>query len=131
MDSDLDKIRRIFEVNVFGTLAVSQAFAPLLVQGAHHAGKMRRTSIVNVIGLGFMRGKWQLMLGCIQLGSISDFGTPHIAGYSASKAALKACSYAMRGEMAGFGVDVIFVLLGTPMSCFPCSCRRFVHFVTT
>jgi NAD(P)-dependent dehydrogenase (short-subunit alcohol dehydrogenase family) len=75
--------RRQFEVNVFGTVAVTRALLPHLVES--------RGRIVNV-------------------SSISGFVAPPIlAPYSASKHALEAFSDALRRELGSTGVDVVVV----------------------
>jgi NAD(P)-dependent dehydrogenase (short-subunit alcohol dehydrogenase family) len=79
----LDQIRRLFEVNVFGALAVAQAFLPAL----------RET-----------RGR------LVFVGSISGrIAFPFTAPYSASKFALRAFADALRIELrpAGIGVSLI------------------------
>lgn len=50
LDADLDEARRLFDVNVWGLLAVTQAFAPLLVASASKGGKPRVVNIGSVAG---------------------------------------------------------------------------------
>jgi NAD(P)-dependent dehydrogenase (short-subunit alcohol dehydrogenase family) len=79
----LDKIRQQFEVNVFGQLAVTQAFLPLLRKG--------RGRIVN-------------------MGSISGrVSNPFIAPYSASKFALESFTDALRVELMPWGISVSII----------------------
>ena len=80
-DVDLEVVRRLFEVNVFGTLAVSQAFIPEMA--AKGAG---RIIIVSSIA-----------------GVISG---PAFGPYSMTKHALEAMGKAMRAELAPVGIDV-------------------------
>ena len=47
LDTDLDRYRAMFEVNVVAPLAMVQAFAPLLVAAANDVGG-RRSVVVNV-----------------------------------------------------------------------------------
>ncbi len=79
----LDKIRQQFEVNVFGQLAVTQAFLPLL--------RKARGRVVN-------------------MGSISGrVSNPFIAPYSASKFALESFTDALRVELMPWGISVSII----------------------
>lgn len=83
----IDELRRQFEVNVCGAVAVSQAFLPQL--------RARRGRIVFV-------------------GSISGrVAVPFIAPYSASKFALRAIADALRMELASAGVAVSIIEPGS------------------
>jgi NAD(P)-dependent dehydrogenase (short-subunit alcohol dehydrogenase family) len=79
----LDALRRQFEVNVFGALAVTQAFLPLL--------RASRGRIVNVSSIG---GK---------------SASPFVGAYCASKHALEALSDALRMELRQFGIRVCII----------------------
>ena len=82
----LDDVRALFEVNVLGALAATQAFLPLL--------RLRRGRIVNV-------------------GSLTSFTvTPFHGPYSSSKACLDALSRALRLELRPLGVSVSVMVLG-------------------
>ncbi|MBV9290785.1 MAG: SDR family NAD(P)-dependent oxidoreductase [Hyphomicrobiales bacterium] len=81
LSADLDRVRRIFETNLIGAWAVTQACAP----GMRARGWGR---IVNVSS------------GAGSLASMGR-GPP---GYSASKAALNALTRLVAGELAGTGV---------------------------
>ncbi|HTU82356.1 MAG TPA: SDR family NAD(P)-dependent oxidoreductase [Candidatus Acidoferrales bacterium] len=87
-----ERLRQVFDVNVFGTMAVTQAAIPLL--------RAARGRIVTV-------------------GSIaSRFGSPFVGPYAASKAALAVLMDALRMEMAPFGVSVSlfeFAAVKTPI----------------
>lgn len=90
---DLDEFRTQFEVNVFGLLAVTQAFAPLL--GAlpnfpHSPGR-----IINISSVS------------------GEITYPFMGAYSASKHAVEALSDGLRAELLIYGVDVIVVQPGT------------------
>jgi NAD(P)-dependent dehydrogenase (short-subunit alcohol dehydrogenase family) len=77
----LERVRRVFEVNVFRTLAIAQAFAPRLV--AKGAGKI------------------------VFVSSVAGFQAfPFLAPYVASKHALEAIAQLMRDEMDATGVSV-------------------------
>lgn len=82
----LDEVRRQFEVNVFGALAVTQAALPLL----------RRT-----------RGR------IVFMSSVSgQIAPPFVGAYAASKFALEAIADALRIELAPFGVGVSVIQPG-------------------
>lgn len=93
LDDPPDEVRRQFETNVFGALAVAQAVVPhMLRQGSG--------LIVNV-------------------GSVSGILTTPFAGaYSASKAALHALSDAMRLELEPLGLAVVTLQPGAVRSSF-------------
>jgi NAD(P)-dependent dehydrogenase (short-subunit alcohol dehydrogenase family) len=80
-DVPIDRVRRLFEVNVFGTLAITQKVVPQMV-----ARKSGRVIIMSSIG-----------------GVVS---APAFGPYSMTKFALEAMGKAMRAELAGVGVDV-------------------------
>jgi NAD(P)-dependent dehydrogenase (short-subunit alcohol dehydrogenase family) len=83
----LDHLRHQFEVNVFGQIAVTQAFLPLLRQ-AH--GRI------------------------INIGSIAGLlATPFNGPYSATKHAMEAFSDALRGELQPWDIKVILLEPGS------------------
>jgi NAD(P)-dependent dehydrogenase (short-subunit alcohol dehydrogenase family) len=85
----LDEVRQQFEINFFGQIAVTQAFAPLLGTDATLAGSHGR--IINISSLG---GK---------------LGAPYLAPYVSSKHALEGWSECLRRELLMYGIDVIIV----------------------
>ncbi|MEZ2131424.1 MULTISPECIES: oxidoreductase [unclassified Sinorhizobium] len=87
-ESALEEMRRQFDVNVFGAVAVAKAFLP-------YFRERRRGFIVNVTSMG----------GMITM--------PGIAYYCGSKFALQAISEVMRSEMTPFGVHVTAVCPGS------------------
>ncbi|AJY47371.1 oxidoreductase [Martelella endophytica] len=87
-ESSLDEMRRQFDVNVFGAVAVAKAFLPRFRE-------RRAGFIVNVTSMG----------GLITL--------PGIAYYCESKFALQGISEVMRAEMAPFGVHVTALCPGS------------------
>ena len=87
-ESPIEEMRRQFDVNVFGAVAVAKAFLPRF--RARRAG-----FIVNVTSMG----------GMITM--------PGIAYYCGSKFALQGISEVMRAEMAPFGVRVTAVCPGS------------------
>jgi NAD(P)-dependent dehydrogenase (short-subunit alcohol dehydrogenase family) len=83
----ISEIRRQFEVNVFGALAVTQAMLPML--------RLTRARIVFV-------------------GSISGrLPVPYLAPYSASKAALRTVASALRVELRPIGIRVTLIEPGS------------------
>jgi len=87
-ESPLEEMRRQFEVNVFGAVAVAKAFLPRFRE-------RRRGFIVNVTSMG----------GMITM--------PGIGYYCGSKFALQGISEVMRSEMAPFGVHVTTLCPGS------------------
>ncbi|MBB6510539.1 NAD(P)-dependent dehydrogenase (short-subunit alcohol dehydrogenase family) [Rhizobium soli] len=87
-ESPLEEMRRQFDVNVFGAVAVAKAFLPRFRE-------RRRGFIVNVTSMG----------GMITM--------PGIAYYCGSKFALQGISEVMRSEMALFGVQVTTLCPGS------------------
>ncbi|VFQ46747.1 SDR family NAD(P)-dependent oxidoreductase [Desulfoluna butyratoxydans] len=83
----VDEVRRQFEANLFGQIALIQAVVPAMIQrGAGH--------IINI-------------------GSVSGIlPTPFSGAYAASKAAFHAASDALRLELAPFGIKVVIVQPG-------------------
>lgn len=87
-ESPLDEMRRQFDVNVFGAVAIARAFLPRFRQ-------RRSGFIVNVTSMG---------------GMITMPGTAYYCG---SKFALQGISEVMRAEMAPFGVHVTALCPGS------------------
>ncbi|HLP70269.1 MAG TPA: oxidoreductase [Rhizobium sp.] len=87
-ESPLEEMRRQFDVNVFGAVAVAKAFLPRF-------RKRHRGFVVNVTSMG----------GMITM--------PGIAYYCGSKFALQGISEVMRAEMAPFGVHVTSLCPGS------------------
>ena len=89
----LDEIRRHFEVNALGAVAVTQAFAALLGADRARAGSPGR--IINISSVS---------------GRVS---APFLGAYAASKRALEGMSHSLRRELMLFGIDVIIVSPGS------------------
>jgi NAD(P)-dependent dehydrogenase (short-subunit alcohol dehydrogenase family) len=90
--ADLDEMRRGYEVNVFGVMAVTQAFLPLL-----------RRAKGRIVNLSSGAGK---------------ASTPLLGPYCSSKFALEGLSDALRIELRGAGIAVVVIEPGfvdTPM----------------
>jgi NAD(P)-dependent dehydrogenase (short-subunit alcohol dehydrogenase family) len=81
-----DRFRRQFEVNVFGTMAVTQAFLPLLRQS--------RGRIVTIAS------------------AIADSPIPFLGAYAGSKCAVRGMMISLRRELRWFGVKVSVVMPG-------------------
>lgn len=79
----LAEVRRMFDVNLFGALAVTQAFLPLVRRG--------RGRIVNMSSIS----------GRVAL--------PFAGQYAASKFALRAVSDSLRAELRRWGIEVIMI----------------------
>ncbi|KAF2125710.1 NAD(P)-binding protein [Dothidotthia symphoricarpi CBS 119687] len=86
LDVELDVVRDLFESNYFGPLAVTQAFAPLLI-----------------------KAKGQVSF----ITSISGYvNTPWMGLYASSKRAIEVVADTLRLELAPFGVTVLTVVTG-------------------
>ncbi|MAC39044.1 MAG: short-chain dehydrogenase [Oceanicaulis sp.] len=85
---DPDAARREMEVNYFGVLSMSRAFAPVIA--ANGGG-----GIINVLSAG----------GIVAV--------PDMGGYSPSKFAARAASDCLRAELAPLGVGVTALIVGS------------------
>jgi short-subunit dehydrogenase len=83
-EADLDKVRTMFETNVFGLARMTQ----LVLPGMRRAGRGR---IINISSMG---GRITFPVG---------------GYYHATKHAVEAISDALRAEVRGFGIDVVVV----------------------
>ncbi|KAL5363334.1 hypothetical protein BJX96DRAFT_155558 [Aspergillus floccosus] len=84
LDTDLAKAKQLFDVNLWGTVAVTQAFAPLVIAA--------KGTIANNASLAAV------------------LPAPWLGFYSASKAAVKAYTETLRLEMAPFNVKVVLLM---------------------
>ncbi|KAI1080791.1 putative hydroxybutyrate dehydrogenase [Whalleya microplaca] len=86
LDEDLDTVRNLFEINFIGPIALTKAFAPLLIKAK-----------------GMM----------VYITSISGYlNIPYMGTYSASKRSTEIVAETLRLEFAPFGVDVLEVITG-------------------
>ena len=92
-DVDLARVRRLFDVNVFGTRAITQAVLPQMV--ARGSG---RVIVVSSIA-GVVAG-------------------PAFGPYSMTKFALESFGKTLRGELAGQGIDVTLINPGPYLTGF-------------
>lgn len=83
----MDEIRQMFEVNVFGLIATTQAFMPLVRRG--HG---------RVVCTGSISGRTAV---------------PFVAPYSMTKAAVQSMCHALRVELKPWGIHVICVEPGS------------------
>jgi len=83
-ETDLDRVRTMFETNVFGLARISQLVLPA----------MRRSRSGRIVNIGSMGGRITFPVGGF---------------YHASKYAVEAISDALRVEVKPFGIDVILV----------------------
>ena len=83
-DVPLDRVRHLFEVNVFGTLAITQALLPKMAARGNS-----RVIIVSSIA-GVLAG-------------------PSFGPYSMTKHALEAMGKSLRAELAASGIDVTLI----------------------
>lgn len=88
LDAPLEAIKHNFDVNVFGLLAVTQAFFPLL--------RAAKGIVVNQASIAGLPGICQ----------------PFIGSYSASKTAVADFSNTLRSELAPFDVKVVTLFTG-------------------
>jgi short-subunit dehydrogenase len=92
-EASADRLRKIMEVNFFGTTEMTRAFLPLLRRGV-------RPALVNISSI------------------VGKRAIPARSEYSASKFALQGFSEALRAELAKDGIDVIVVCPGLTQSNF-------------
>jgi short-subunit dehydrogenase len=92
-DCGSERLRQIFEVNVFGTTETTRICLPLLKRGT-------KPAIVNISSIAAKRG------------------IPARSEYSASKFAVQGFSEALRAELAKDGIDVLVVNPGLTQTNF-------------
>jgi short-subunit dehydrogenase len=81
---DLEKIKRVLDVNVFGALELTRRFIP----------RMAEKQKGRIIFIGSMAGLMP---------------TPFLAPYGMSKFALENVAFSLRTELKPFGIDVVMV----------------------
>ncbi|RMJ22960.1 hypothetical protein PHISP_06177 [Aspergillus sp. HF37] len=87
LDSSIDDSKKLFDANLWGTIAITQAFAPFVIAAGG--------SIVNVCSIsGFLYAPW-------------------MGVYNASKAALMSWSETLRLELEPFSVRVVSLVTGS------------------
>lgn len=93
IEADPDRLRKIFEVNFFGTTETTRVLLPLLRKGT-------KPAIVNISSIAAKRG------------------IPSRSEYSASKFAVQGFSEALRAELAKDDIDVLVVCPGLTQTNF-------------
>jgi short-subunit dehydrogenase len=93
IEADPDRLRKIFEVNFFGTTETTRVLLPLLRQG-------NKPAIVNISSIAAKRG------------------IPARSEYSASKFAVQGFSEALRAELAKEDIDVLLICPGLTQTNF-------------
>lgn len=83
-EADLDRVRKMFETNVFGVARLTQLVLP----------GMRRAHRGRIINIGSMGGRMTFPVG---------------GYYHATKYAVEAISDALRNEVRRFGIDVVLI----------------------
>lgn len=92
-EANQDRLRKIFEVNVFGLTETTRVFLPMIKKG-------NTPAIVNISSVAGIRG------------------IPARSDYSASKFAVEGFSMALRNELSKDGVDVLMVCPGLTQTNF-------------
>ncbi|KAJ3571856.1 hypothetical protein NPX13_g5236 [Xylaria arbuscula] len=90
LDDNLDTVRNLFEINFLGPIALTQAFAPMLIKAKGMIGYIVSTS--------------------------GHLNIPYMGTYSASKKSLEMVGETLRLEIAPFGVGVLEVVTGAVKS---------------
>ena len=85
----MDQFKAHFDVNVFGLLRASQAFAPLLGMDQSLTGEPGR--IINITSVG------------------GRLASPFLGAYTATKHAVESMTDSLRRELVVFGIDAIAV----------------------
>ncbi len=81
---EIERIRRVLEVNIFGTLELTRKFIP----------RMAERKSGRIIFIGSMAGLMP---------------TPFLAPYGMSKFALESVAFSLRTELKPFGINVVMV----------------------
>ncbi|TGJ85911.1 hypothetical protein E0Z10_g2874 [Xylaria hypoxylon] len=99
-DTRIADLRRVFDTNVIGSLAVTQAFIPLLMHRRAPDSENKRD------------GEQKSTI--VMLGSVNEvFSPPYQAAYNASKAAVHAAARTLRVELAPLGINCVTLMTGS------------------
>ncbi|KAL8692051.1 MAG: hypothetical protein Q9218_002837 [Villophora microphyllina] len=102
LDMDLEEAKKMYDVNVWGVIAMIQAFAPLLIAA--------KGSIVNIASItGYLYAPW---MGTMLHPTIVYKINGCVGVYGGSKAAIDLISEALRLELAPFDVKVVTCVTG-------------------
>ncbi|KAI0442265.1 hypothetical protein F4803DRAFT_380419 [Xylaria telfairii] len=99
-DTTMSDLRNVINTNLIGSLAVTQAFIPLLMRqkttDSRHDG--------DQVGRGTV----------VMLGSVNEvFSPPYQVAYNASKAAVHAAARTLRVELAPLGINCVTLMTGS------------------
>jgi NAD(P)-dependent dehydrogenase (short-subunit alcohol dehydrogenase family) len=97
---DIEKAKQLFDVNVWGFVATTQAFLPLLLANAEPGKRGRKSVVVNNTSIS------------------SVLRTPYHSAYSASKAAMAMFNDIQRIELEPLGIKVVDLKTGSLESNF-------------
>jgi len=109
----LDKLRKQYEVNVFGQVAITQAFLPLLRSSA---AAFKSSPAYALSSLTSPRSHSPRIVFVSSV--IGKFTAPGVGAYCSSKFALESLSDAFRRELYKFGIDVVVLEPGAIVSGF-------------
>ncbi|KAI0430230.1 hypothetical protein F5Y09DRAFT_237298 [Xylaria sp. FL1042] len=107
-DTKPSDLKRVFDTNVIGSLAVTQAFVPLLMhqRGGQEDGGGASPPETKRDG----KGKAIVVM----LGSVNEvFSPPYQVAYNASKAAVHAAARTLRVELAPLGIQCVTLMTGS------------------
>jgi len=88
LDVEIEKAKKQYDVNVWGLLAVTQAFFPLL--------RAAKGTVVNQASIA----------------GLQSYNRPYMGVYSSSKAAVSSLSDCMRVELSPFDIKVVTLITG-------------------
>ncbi|KAK5624695.1 hypothetical protein RRF57_000412 [Xylaria bambusicola] len=96
-DTKISDLSRVFNTNVIGSLAVTQAFIPLLMHQGGDSGATAKTKSTVAM-----------------LGSVNEvFMPPYQLAYNTSKVAVHAAARALRVELAPLGIHCVTLVTGS------------------
>jgi short-subunit dehydrogenase len=90
--SSLDSVKKVFDMNVFAQIAVTQAFLPLLRKTSHNSARSGRVIFVSSVA------------GVVTM--------PGLGAYCASRHALESINDALRMELKSWNIDVVCIESG-------------------
>ncbi|KAK7956546.1 NAD(P)-binding protein [Apiospora aurea] len=114
-DISLDAARKLFDTNVWGQVAVTQAFLPLLLLRASSSSSdssnaPRAWCLGGLCGGGQQQRQQPMIVNHTSVGSV--MAMPFQSVYNSSKAAFAMLSQALRMEVAPFGIRVVELKTG-------------------
>jgi 1-acylglycerone phosphate reductase len=106
MDVDVQKAKKQYDVNVWGLLAVTQAFFPML-----RAAKGEMPLLLLLQTLFAKKDLSGTVVNQSSIAGIQGFNRPFMGVYSSSKAAVTSLSDYMRVELSPFDIKVRLLLV--------------------